>query len=81
MTPKDTAIEPKVTIDDLKHRAHDVKNKAVAEAKGAVDAVMGDEGQRTLLVIAGIVIVAASIAFYLGTRSARYAGIEDLLGE
>lgn len=76
-----TVPEPRVTIDDLKHRATDVKTKAISEAKGAVDAVMGEQGARTLVVVAGVVLVAVSIAYFLGTRSRRARGIEGLLGE
>lgn len=74
-------IEPRVTLDDLRHRAEDVKTKAVAEAKGAVDVVMGESSVKTLLVVAGVVVVAASIAFYLGSRAARAAALDELLGE
>lgn len=72
--------EPRITIDDLRHRAEDVRNKAVAEAKGAARAVVGDSATRTLVIVAGVVVVAASFAYFLGTRSRRRVGIEDLLG-
>lgn len=75
------SLEPRVTIEDLKHRAEDVKSKAVAQAKGAVDTVVGESGERTLLVVVGIVVVAASLAYFLGMRSARESAYADLLGE
>lgn len=74
-----TAIE-RVTIDDLRHRAEAVKSKAVAEAKGAVDVVVGDQ-KRTLMIIAGVVIVAAGIAYYLGAQAGRRDGLNQILGE
>lgn len=74
-------VEPRVTLDDLRHRAEDVKSKAVAEAKGAVDVVMGESSTKTFLIVAGVVVVAASIAFYLGSRAARAAALGELLGE
>jgi hypothetical protein len=74
--------QDRVSIEDIKHRAHDVKSKAVAEAKGAADVVLGgEEGKRTLLFMAGVVVLAASIAFYLGTRSGRAQVTEQFLGE
>ena len=74
--------QERVSIDDIKHRANDVKNKAVAEAKGAADVVLGgEEGKRTLLIMAGLIVVAASVAFYLGTKNGRAQVAEQLLGE
>jgi hypothetical protein len=80
MTAELDVAGPRVTIDDLRHRADDVKKKAVAEAKDAVDTVVGDN-TRAILVVAGVVLVVASVAYYLGTRAVRYPSIEDLLGE
>lgn len=75
-----TAVE-RVSLDDIRHRAESVKSKAVSEAKGAVDTVVGEDGKRALLIVAGLVLVAASVAYYLGTRAGRASGMEDLLGE
>lgn len=74
------AIEARVSLDDLRHRAEAVKSTAVEEAKGAVDAVMAESATRTLLIVAGVVVLTASVAFYLGSRAAR-ASLDDLLGE
>jgi len=84
MTAKsDLSVPPveRITIDDLKHRAESVKSKAISEAKGAVDVVVGQEATRTLLIVAGIVVVAASLAFFLGSRAGRDAMAEQFPGE
>lgn len=73
--------EPRVTLDEIKHQAESVKSKAVAEAKGVADIVVGQESTRTLLMVAGVVVVAASIAYFLGTRSGRAAMAEQMFGE
>jgi len=61
----------KITLDDLKHRAEQVKDLAVTETKTAVSNVLDTNEAKTLMIVAGVVIVAASIAFFLGTRSVR----------
>ena len=63
--------EPRVTMDDLRHQAESVKSKALAEAKSAVDAVVSPDEKRMLIMVAGLVLVAASLAFFLGSRSGR----------
>lgn len=76
-----TEMEPRVTLDDLRHQAEAVKTKAVSEAKSAVDTIIGQDTTRTLLMVAGIVVVAASLAFFLGSRSGRASAESDFFGE
>lgn len=73
MSVSDTTGLPErhVTIDEIRQRVETVKSMAVSEAKEAVDMVVDESATRTLLVVAGLVVVAASLAFYLGSRSAR----------
>jgi hypothetical protein len=80
MTEPTTAIE-RVSLDDIRHRADAVKSRALTEARASVDEAIGRENLRTLLMIGGIVIVAASFAFFLGSRSGRAAFAEEILGE
>jgi hypothetical protein len=61
----------RITLDDLKHRAEVVKDLAVTDTKSAVAAVLDTNETKTLLIVAGVVIAVASIAFFLGTRSVR----------
>lgn len=80
--PSNTQAIERVSLDDIRHRAEAVKSRAVVEARDAVDTVVGGkDGKRTLLIAAGLVLVAASVAYYLGTRAARATGLDDLLGE
>ena len=69
-TPDTQPVE-RITLDDLKHRAEQVKDLAVTDAKSAVASVIDTNETRTLLIIVGVVVVAASIAFFLGARSVR----------
>lgn len=75
------ASEERITIDDIRHRAEHVKSQALSEAKSAVDTVMGENGTRTLVMVAGLVVVAASLAFFLGSRSGRAMFAEEFLSE
>lgn len=82
MSPETPPIATeRISIDDIRHRAEYVKSQALAEAKGAVDTVVGENGTRTLVIVAGLVVVAASLAFFLGSRSGRAALAEEFLGE
>lgn len=62
---------PKITIDDVKHRAESVTDLAVSEAKGAVTRVTQTDGAKLAMFAVGAVVLVASVAFYLGTRSAQ----------
>jgi len=81
MTEPTTAIEPRVTLDDIRHRADAVKARAITEARTSVDEAIGRENIRTLLIVGGLVVVAASFAFFLGSRSGRSALAQEILGE
>lgn len=84
MTPDPTTPQTppaeRITLDDIKHRAGQVKDLAVTETKSAVASVIDTNETKTLLIIAGVVVVAASLAFFLGARSAssRYRVDIDL---
>lgn len=75
--PIEPAPEPRVTIDDLKHRVEHLKTQAVTEAKSTADVVLRQEATRTLMIAVGVVVVAASLAYFLGTRSGRAAILEQ----
>jgi len=72
-TPDPNAAVPaeRITLDDLKHRAEQVKDLAVQDAKSAVGAVVDTSEARTLMIMVGVAVAVASIAFFLGTRSVR----------
>lgn len=67
----------RVTLDDIKRRAEAVKTRAVTEAKDVVDTVVATDARRTLAIVAGVVILAAGIAYFLGTRNGRAAIAEE----
>jgi hypothetical protein len=67
----DSSDAGRVTLDQIRHRADEVTELAVADAKAAASAVVRNEGARTLFVIAGAVVVVASLAYFAGVRSCR----------
>ncbi len=68
-TPAGPEPVAKITVEDLKHRAEAVKDIAVVQTKQGVAAVVEDNATRTLLIMAGVVVLAASFAFYLGSAT------------
>lgn len=77
MTPDPTTqplyIPPaeRVSLDELKQRATNIQNLAVVQAKEVVDEVYTQDVTRAVLVALGVVVVAASLAYYIGKRAAR----------
>lgn len=81
MTPaNETLPAERVTVDDIRHRLDSVKSLAVEEAKAAADTVLGDN-TRTLVMVAGLVVIAASLAFFLGAKSGSGVAVDRMLGE
>lgn len=69
MTSESSVLSSKLTIDDVKRHAQEVRDMAVDEAQSVVEEV------RSRGVIIGVVAItiAVSVAFYLGTRAAARA--------
>ena len=65
--------QERVSLEELKQRAVEVQNLAVAEAKVVVREVYEQNVTRAALVAVGVVVVAASLAYYIGARAARRA--------
>ena len=63
--------EERVSLDEIKQRVTEVQNLAVVQAKEVVHDVYEQNVTRAALVALGVVVVAASLAFYLGSRAAR----------
>jgi hypothetical protein len=59
-------MTPKLTVDDVRHHAEEVRDLAKRDAERVVT------DQRTQLILAGVVAVAAvvSIAYFVGSRRA-----------
>jgi len=68
----------RVSLDEIKQRAVEVRDLAVVSTKEVASEIYEQNVTRTALVVVGVVVVAASIAFYLGTRAARRALEADL---
>ena len=75
------ASQDRVTIDDIKRRAEAVKTSAITEAKEAVDAVVAVDTRRTAAIVVGVVVAAACLAYFLGTRSGRAAMAAEIFDQ
>jgi len=79
MTPDPTKqplyIPPqeRVSLEEIRQRAAEVQNLAVIQAKEVASEVYEQNVTRAALVALGVVVVAASLAYYLGARAARRA--------
>lgn len=63
--------EERVTIDELKQRVGQIQDMALVKTKRAVREIYEQDVTRAALVALGVVVVAASLAYYMGTRASR----------
>ena len=63
--------EERVTTDELSQRVEQIQDMALAQTKQVVHDVYEQNVTRAALIALGVVVVAASVAYYLGTRAAR----------
>lgn len=65
--------EERVTLDELKHRAEQVQDLAVDQGKRVVKTVYDTDFTKAMMVVAGVVVVAASVAYLIGSAAGRRA--------
>ena len=70
--------EERVTIDELKQRVEQIQDLALTQSKRVVSEVYEQNVTRAALVALGVVVVAASVAYFLGTRAARRVTISTI---
>jgi hypothetical protein len=63
----------RVSLEDLKQRAEQVQDLASTKGKKAVHELYEKDVTRAALVAVGVVVVAASLAYMMGSRAARRA--------
>ena len=63
--------EERVSLDEIKQRVGEIQNLAVVQAKEVVNEVYEQNVTRAVLVAVGVVVVAASLAYFIGTRAAK----------
>jgi hypothetical protein len=61
--------EQPLTIDDLRHRAEQVRDLAITETKRTVNTVTSQPATRIAVVAVVGIAVALSVAYYIGKRS------------
>jgi hypothetical protein len=85
MTPDPTSQplyippEERVSLDEIKQRAGTIQNLAVVQAKEVAYEVYEQNVTRAVLVALGVVVVAASLAYYVGSRAARQVVKTDIV--
>jgi hypothetical protein len=71
--PLYVAPEERVTLDQLKGRVEKIQNLALSETKRVANDVYDQNITRAALVAVGVVVVAASLAYFLGSKAGRRA--------
>jgi hypothetical protein len=70
--------DERVTVDELKQRVSQIQDRALTETKQLVHNLYEKDVTRAALVALGVVVVAASLAYYLGTRASRRVGVSGV---
>jgi len=63
--------EERVSLDEIKQRVGEIQDLAVVQTKELVQEVYEQNVTRALIVAVGVVVVAASLAYFIGTRAAK----------
>ena len=63
--------EERVSLDQIKQRVGAIQDLAVVQVKEVANEVYYQNVTRAALVALGVVVVAASLAYYIGSRAAR----------
>jgi hypothetical protein len=63
--------EERVSLDEIKQRATEIQNLAVVQVKDVAHEIYEQNITRAAMVALGVVLVAASIAYFVGSRAAR----------
>jgi hypothetical protein len=71
--PLYVAPEERVTLEQLKHRAEEISDLAVSESKRVAGVVYDQNVTRAVIVAVGVVVVAASLAYFMGSRACARA--------
>ncbi|MEI7813366.1 MAG: hypothetical protein WCJ13_01060 [Coriobacteriia bacterium] len=71
--------QERVSLDEIKQRVAEVQNLAIVQAKEVALEVYEQDATRIALIAVGVVVVVASLAFYLGSRAARRVVEVDVL--
>jgi hypothetical protein len=70
--------EERVSLDELKQRVGQIQDLALVQSKQVVNEVYEQNVTRAALVALGVVVVAASIAYYFGTQASRKVTITNV---
>jgi hypothetical protein len=63
--------EERVSLDEIKQRAIAIQDLAVVQVKDVAHEIYEQNITRAAMVALGVVLVAASIAYFVGSRAAR----------
>jgi hypothetical protein len=65
----------RVSLDELKQRVVQIQDLALTQSKQVVHEVYEQDVTRAALVALGVVVVAASLAYFLGAQAGRRAPV------
>jgi hypothetical protein len=69
--------QERISLDDLKHRAEEIRDLAVTETKSAVTRVAQMDATKKAMIVAGVAVAVISIAFLMGARAgSRTRGLD-----
>jgi len=71
--------EERVSLDEIKQRAGAIQDLAVVQVKEVANEIYYQNVTRAALVALGVVVVAASLAYYVGSRAGRRVVEVDVL--
>jgi hypothetical protein len=77
--PLYVAPEERVSLDEIKQRVEQIQDLALTQTKQVVNDVYEQNVTRAALVALGVVVVAASVAYFLGIRAARRHAEMDIV--
>ena len=67
--PLYVAPEERVTLEQLKDRARKISDQAVSQSKRIASDIAEENLTKAALVAVGVVLLAASLAYFLGNRA------------
>ncbi|NTW29007.1 MAG: hypothetical protein HGA39_06570 [Coriobacteriia bacterium] len=71
-SPAVTEAEP-ITVEDLKRRAEEIGDLAASVSRRVADKVVQQSATRKMLVVVGVVLAAASLAYFAGRRAVLHS--------
>ena len=69
----------RVSLDEIKSHARKIQDLAVVQTKEVAHQVYDQDVTRAAIIAVGVIVVAASLAYYLGRQAARQVVKVDIV--